>query len=103
MVTGDWETFRLDNLESLVNFFPAGTAMNSDRYIETLRSLNVHLCKSCKKRWFFTTTPGHTTEAIIRFGRTVFLTSQVHHFVSLKESLGGNHYMDDEALQKAVC
>jgi len=104
MVTDDSEIFRQDNLEPLVNFLPVGTAMKSDRYIETQRRLNVVLCQSCKKRWFFTTTPGHTAEAITRFGRTVYLTSQHQMFiafVSLKESLGGNHYADDDALQYA--
>jgi len=40
--TDDSETFRLDNLNSLVNFLPAGTAMNFDCYIETL--VKVKLC-----------------------------------------------------------
>jgi len=83
MVTGDSEMFRQDNLESLVNFLPAGTAKNSDRYIETLRRMYVHLCRLCKKRWSYTTTPGHTAEAITRFGRTVFLTSQHEMFIAL--------------------
>jgi len=39
--------------------------------------------QSCKKRFFFTTTPGHTAEAITRFGWTLFLTSQRQIFIAL--------------------
>jgi len=83
MVNGDSERFRQDNLESLVNFLPAETATNSDRYIETLKRMNVHLCRLCKKRWFYTTTPGHTAETITTLGRTVYLTSQHQMFNAL--------------------
>jgi hypothetical protein len=67
----------------LVNFLPGRSTLNSDCYIQTLRSLNACLCWVCPTRKLSEVllirdnvrphSSVHTTETIIRFGWVVLL------------------------------
>jgi len=104
----------------LCNFLPRGTKVNSNHHTETLRSLNVHLCRVHPTRkmssvlLYYGNARPHTslctTEAITDSGWTLSpLTLHswpcpiILSVCSFEKSLWGHNYANDEALQNTMC